>query len=202
MSIREILKYPDKGLKVKASSVNMSGEEAGVEVRKLIEDMFETMHFAGGVGLAATQIGVPMRVIVLDIPPDYEDDETDDGSDEDSEKDYKRRVFSFINPELTDLSGEMVFEEGCLSLPGITADVKRAERLRLTALDKDGNVIDMEVDGFLAVALQHEIDHLDGKLFIYRLSRIKRELLLRKYKKLRVLEEEKSSKGASDKAAI
>ncbi|MCK4846982.1 MAG: peptide deformylase [Deltaproteobacteria bacterium] len=206
MSIREILKYPDKGLKVKASSVDMSGDmsnkEAGVEVRKLIEDMFETMHFAGGVGLAATQIGVPMRVIVLDIPPDYEDDDDRDGSNEGSEKDHERRVFSFINPELTELSGETVFEEGCLSLPGITADVKRAERLRLTALDKDGNMIDMEVDGFLAVALQHEIDHLDGKLFIHRLSRIKRELLLRKYKKLRVLEEEKNSDGPSDKAVI
>ena len=196
MAIREILKYPDKGLKLKAAAVDMSLEEAGAEVRELIEDMFETMYANGGVGLAATQVGVDMRVIVLDIPAESDDSDSDDG-----EKTNKRQILSLINPELTDLTGETTFEEGCLSLPDITADVKRAERLRITALDGRGKGIEMEVDGFLAIALQHEVDHLDGKLFVDRIGRIRRELLLRKYKKLRA-EETSEEAGKAKKAAI
>ena len=192
MSIREILKYPDKGLKVKASIV----EEVDAEVRELIEDMFETMYSSGGVGLAATQLGALKRVIVLDIPM-----ESADNGEGDDEKTNKRQILSFINPELTDLSGEMIFEEGCLSLPGITADVKRAERLKLTALDGRGMAVEMEVEGFLAVALQHEVDHLDGLLFVDRIGRIRRELLLRKYKKLRA-EDLLEEAGKAKKAAI
>ena len=181
MSVREILKYPDKELKLKATAVDMSAEEAGARVRELIEDMFETMYATGGVGLAATQVGALKRVIVLDIPVEPLDEPDGD----DTEKTNKRQTLSLINPELTDLSGETSFEEGCLSLPGITADVKRAERLRLTALDQKGEAVEMEVEGFLAVVLQHEVDHLDGLLFVDRIGRIRRELLLRKYKKLR-----------------
>ena len=196
MAIREILKYPDKGLKLKATVVDMSVEEVGAEVRGLIEDMFETMYANGGVGLAATQVGVDMRVIVLDIPAEPDDSDGDDG-----EKTNKRQILSLINPELTDLIGETTFEEGCLSLPDITADVKRAERLRLTAFDERGKGVEMEVDGFLAIALQHEVDHLDGKLFVDRIGRIRRELLLRRYKKLRA-EETSEEAGKAKKAAI
>ncbi len=167
MTIREILKYPDPFLKTKAQKV----DEVDDEVRSLIDDMFESMYAGKGIGLAATQIGVDKRVIVLDLP----------GDPEEGIEDCK---LALVNPEITLSEGEFKFEEGCLSVPGINAYVKRAFHIKLKALDPDGNPIEIDAEDILSVILQHEIDHLDGILFIDRLSILKRDIVKRRYKKL------------------
>ncbi len=167
MTIYEILKYPDPLLKTKAQKV----EEVDDGVRTLIDDMFETMYAGKGIGLAATQIGVDKRVLVLDLP----------GDPEEGIEEYK---MALINPEITLSEGDFKFEEGCLSVPGINAYVKRAFHIKLTALDPDGRPIEIDAEDVLSVVLQHEIDHLDGILFIDRLSRLKRDIVKRRYRKL------------------
>jgi peptide deformylase len=156
--------------------------------------------------LAATQIGVAKRVIVLDVP----DKQVGEGGvtsvaeikaergipcqpgqpDEDGEDSPDRYLLRLVNPEIISTDGEVVFEEGCLSLPGIVADVRRSAWLHLKALDEEGMPVDIKVGGLMAIALQHEIDHLDGVVFIDRISRLKRGLLVRKYKKLMASEDE------------
>lgn len=174
--ILNIIKYPDPFLKTKAAPV----EAVDDSVRQLIDDMIETMYLARGIGLASVQVGDPRRVIVLDVP-----------GEEDEERIKGKNLISLVNPEIISAEGETVYEEGCLSLPGINADVERAAKLRVKALDRDGNPIEIEAGGLLAVALQHEIDHINGILFIDRLSRLKRELMKRKYMKaLQATEEE------------
>ena len=173
MTIREILKYPDPFLKTSAKPV----DEVNDDVRALIDDMFETMYAGKGIGLAATQIGVDKRVIILDLP----------GEPEEGIEGYR---MALINPEITLSEGEFKFEEGCLSVPGINAYVKRAFHIRLKALDKDGKAKEIEAEGVLSVVLQHEIDHLDGILFIDRLSRLKRDIVKRRYRKLQEQDEE------------
>jgi len=141
-------------------------------VRKLIDDMVETMYYARGIGLASVQVGDPRRVVVLDVP------------DEDEKERAKgKNLMALVNPEIVYAEGETVYEEGCLSVPGITADVERAARVRVKALDRDGKPFEIEAEGLLAIALQHEIDHINGVLFIDRLSRLKRELVKRRYRK-------------------
>ena len=167
MSIREILKYPDPFLKTKVGPV----EEVDDDLRALIDDMFETMYAGKGIGLAATQVGVDKRVLVLDLPGDVEE----------GIEPYR---FSLINPKITLAEGEFKFEEGCLSVPGVNAYVKRAFHIKLTALDYDGNPVEIDAEDILSVVLQHEIDHLDGILFIDRLSRLKRDIVKRRYRKL------------------
>jgi peptide deformylase len=182
MSIREILKYPDPFLKTKASPVS----EVDDEIRSLIDDMFQTMYFDKGIGLAATQIGVDKRVLVLDIPAERE--EGVEGVE--GEERFPGYKYALVNPEITLSEGEFKFEEGCLSVPGVNAFVKRAFHIKLTALDRDGNPLEIEAEDILSVVLQHEIDHLDGILFIDRLSRLKRDIVKRRYRKLQEQDEE------------
>jgi peptide deformylase len=160
MALRSILKYPDPRLKQTAEPV----KEVNDEIRRLIDDMAETMYAAPGVGLAANQIGVLLRVFVIDIAND------DDPSD--------LRVF--INPEIIATAGTQTWEEGCLSFPGITEEIRRAEKVTVKALDRDGKPFELEADGLLAVAVQHENDHLNGVVMLDKLSAVKRRLLGRK----------------------
>jgi len=161
MAILDILRFPDPRLRNKAKPV----AEVDASVRQLIDDMFETMYDAPGIGLAATQVDVAKRVIVLDISEEHD------------------APLALVNPEILAKEGEEQMDEGCLSVPGVYEPVTRAEHIRLRALDRDGNVIEQEVDGLLAVCVQHEIDHLDGKLFIDYLSNLKRQRIRKKLEK-------------------
>jgi peptide deformylase len=163
MTTREILKYPDPRLREVGKAVT----EVTAEIRALVDDMAETMYSSGGCGLAATQIGEPVRVFVVDCA----------GEDEPSDL----RVF--INPELIEADGQQVWSEGCLSFPGVSEEIKRAERVRARALDRDGTPFEVEADGLLAVAIQHELDHLNGVLMIDKLSALKRRMMGRKLAK-------------------
>lgn len=158
-----ILEFPDPRLRTRAQPV----EHVDDELRKLIDDMFETMYAAPGIGLAATQVNVHKRVLVLDIS------ETRD------------QPLALINPEVIQRQGVEETEEGCLSVPGIYDKVTRAERIRVRALNRDGKSIEMDADGLLAVCIQHEIDHLDGKLFVDYLSELKRTRIRKKLEKER-----------------
>lgn len=159
--ILDILTYPDPRLRKRSQDVR-SVEEA----RELVENMAETMYAAPGVGLAAPQVGVSLRVAVIDVsPPD------------------KKDLLVFINPDIISREGEAGIEEGCLSVPGPRALIRRAERLTVRALDASGKSFERTAEGLLAIAIQHEIDHLNGRLFIDHLSRLKRETLLRDYEK-------------------
>jgi peptide deformylase len=163
MALRKILKFPDTELKNAAADVrNIDGA-----VDELVKDMVDTMYAAPGVGLAAPQVGVPERVIVLDV---------------DSENPGKN-LMRLINPAIVERDGSVVWEEGCLSVVDYTAEVKRSKRVLVKAWTTEQKEIEIEAEDFLAVALQHEIDHLDGKLFIDRISRLKRDLYRRRVKK-------------------
>ncbi len=163
MAILKILQYPDKRLHKVARKVGQVNEA----IRKLVGDMAETMYAAPGVGLAATQVDVHEQIIVLDI----------------SEAHDQLRVF--INPEIVASSGEEECEEGCLSVPGIYEKVRRAEKITVRALDEQGEPFTLEADGFLAVCIQHEIDHLHGKVFVEYLSQLKQIRIRAKLKKRR-----------------
>ena len=164
MALLEILKYPDPRLSKVARPVS-NVTDATVQ---LISDMLETMYAAPGVGLAATQVGVLQRIVVLDV--DHESPRTN--------------IYKLVNPVITHSEGQLVWEEGCLSVVDFTAEVRRAEHVQVVALDEHGKERTIEAEGLLAVALQHEIDHLDGKLFIDRISRLKRDLYTRRRKKM------------------
>jgi peptide deformylase len=185
MAIREIIEVPDPRLKVVSTKV----ETFDAELRTLVEDMFETMYDAPGIGLAAIQVGVPLRVLVIDLQPDDEDAEPvpcdHDGHDHHHQP-TKREPRVFINPQILDPSEELaVYNEGCLSVPEIYAEVERPARIRARWQDLDGTVHEEEIDGLLATCLQHEMDHLEGVLFIDHLSRLKRQMALKKLEKLR-----------------
>jgi len=168
MAIRPILIAPDPRLKAVSTPV----ETVDVEIRKLVEDMADSMYAAEGIGLAAVQIGVAKRVIVMDL----------------DQKDGKKDWRVFINPKITWASEEMAtFEEGCLSVPEIWDDVERPARIKAEYLDLDGKKIEIEADGMLATCLQHEMDHLEGVLFIDHFSRLKRSIALRKLAKAKKL---------------
>lgn len=164
MAILEILKYPAPVLSKAAAPVN----NISAKTITLINDMLETMYAAPGVGLAAPQVGVSQRIVVLDI--DHENP--------------GKQVYKLINPMITRAEGEVVWEEGCLSVVDFTAEVRRAAQVEVVARDEHEKEMKIAADGLLAVALQHEIDHLDGKLFIDRISRLKRELYTRRRKKM------------------
>lgn len=175
MALREILIWPDPLLQQKSEPV----EEIDDEIRELVADMLETMYEADGVGLAAPQVGVHKRVVVIDI---Y-------GQEEDRPSGEEPLVL--INPEFERAEGEMEWEEGCLSVPGETGLVKRNADVRVKFQDLEGNEQVLEAEGLKAVALQHECDHLNGKLFVDYLSRLKRNVIKRKMMKLKAeLEEE------------
>ena len=164
MAILEILKYPAPELKTAALPVaNITAKTA-----ELVSDMLDTMYAAPGVGLAAPQVGASARVIVLDI--DHENP--------------RRHIFKLINPVISRSEGEVIWEEGCLSVVDFTAEVKRAAKVQVIAFDENEKELKIDAEGLLAVALQHEIDHLDGKLFIDRISRLKRDLYARRRKKM------------------
>ncbi len=164
-TLLEILKYPDPFLKTVAEPVG----EVDDSIRGLIDNMVATMYSARGIGLAAVQVGVAKRVVVLDVPTD--------------EAERGENLVALVNPRITASSGTTRYEEGCLSVPGITADVTRADTVTVEALDREGREIVIDATGLFAIALQHELDHLEGVLFIDRLSRLKRDLVKRKLKK-------------------
>ncbi len=170
MTIRPILTAPDPRLKAISTDV----EVVDGEIRKLVDDMAESMYAAEGIGLAAVQVGVAKRVIVIDL----------------DQKEGKKNPRAFINPKVLWASDEKaVFEEGCLSVPEIWDDVERPARIRCEYLDRDGNKQLLEADGILATCLQHEMDHLNGILFIDHLSRLKRSMALKKLTKAKKLKE-------------
>jgi len=171
MALLPIIEVPDPRLKQVSTPV----EAVTDETRALIRDMFETMYAAPGIGLAAAQIGVPQRLLVIDLQ---------EPEDEDGEPVRDPRVF--INPEiLTHSDQEVPYNEGCLSVPDQYAEVDRPDRIRARWLDENGKQYEEEITGMLAVCLQHEMDHLEGILFIDHLSRLKREMILRKIAKAR-----------------
>lgn len=161
--LRTILHYPDPRLREKARPV----AEVNAEIKKLVEDMAETMYAAPGVGLAATQIGEPHRVFVIDTA----------GDDEPSQL----RVF--INPEILERHDAITWEEGCLSFPGVVEEIDRAARVRVRAMDAEGKTFELEAEGLLAVAIQHEIDHLEGVLMIDHMGALKKRIVDRKMRK-------------------
>lgn len=176
MALLDILHFPDPRLRIKAKPV----PAVTAATRALIADMLETMYAAPGIGLAAIQVGVDQRVIVVDVSDD---------SDE---------PMAFINPEILSSEGTEVMQEGCLSVPGVYEDVERAERIRVRALDRGGKAVEFDADGLLAVCIQHEIDHLEGKLFVDYLSDLKRQRIRKRIEKEeRELKERRSSTAPS-----
>ena len=169
MAALEILKYPHPILKKRSEVVSQINEE----VKKLIQDMRETMYQAGGVGLAACQVGVPRRVIVLDVSP----------------LDPQHSFFALINPEIISEEGEIDHEEGCLSVPECLEKVTRREKVCVRGLSAEGRDIEIKGEGILAIALQHEIDHINGVLILDKISRLKREIYRNKLKKEKRKEE-------------
>lgn len=166
MAIRTIRTYPDPVLRNKTSRINTIDGS----VERLIEDLVETMHAAPGVGLAANQVGVPLQLAVIDLSSR-------------EERGQRHPLLVIINPEILSLEGSLAEEEGCLSIPDYAEKVKRAARVRVRAQDRHGKFFELESDGLLAKALQHEIDHLNGILFVDRLSPLKKSIFKRKQKK-------------------
>lgn len=163
MAKLNILEIPDPRLRTVAKPV----ETVDDETRQLVRDMQETMYAAHGIGLAATQVDVHQRLLVLDVS---------EGQDQPR---------CYINPEIIQREGTQVCEEGCLSVPGVYAKVERAESIRVRAMDEDGETFEEDAEGLLAVCIQHEIDHLDGKIFVDHLSQLKRRMVLKKLEKVR-----------------
>ena len=161
MALLQILHYPDPRLRTIAKPVSVFGED----IQRIVADMFETMYAAPGIGLAATQVNIARRILVTDI--------SRDGSD----------PRCFINLQIVESRGVEQMEEGCLSVPDVFENVERAEWVRVQAFDQHGTPFEIELDGLLAVCVQHEIDHLDGKLFVDRLSALKRSRIRRKFEK-------------------
>ncbi len=163
--VHEIVIWPDPVLKKKAAPV----ARFDAALHKLLADMTETMYAADGVGLAAPQIGISQRVVVIDTSPRQEG----------------QKLLEVINPEIVAARGEVVYNEGCLSIPGEVEEIKRHEEVAVRFFDREGKKIELEATGLLAIAFQHEIDHIDGMLFVDRLSALKRELIKRRMKKLK-----------------
>jgi len=161
MAIRTILHYPDPRLRQVARPVPGVNDE----IRQLIGDMAETMYAAPGIGLAAIQVDAPWQVVVIDV----------------SETRDQLRVF--INPQIIERDGKQVFEEGCLSVPGVYDEVERSRHIRVRALDRDGQPFELEAEGLLATCIQHELDHLNGKVFVDYLSRLKQTRIRKKLEK-------------------
>jgi peptide deformylase len=161
MATLTILEFPDPRLRTRAQPVTVVDDE----IRTLIDNMLETMYGAPGIGLAATQVNVHKRVLVIDTSED------------------RTQSLALINPEIIERDGVEETEEGCLSVPGIYEKVSRAEHIRVRALDRNGNSVEMEAEGLLAVCIQHEMDHLEGKLFVDYLSELKRTRIRKKLEK-------------------
>ncbi len=162
MAKLDILRFPDPRLRTKAVPV----EEVSDAIRVLVADMLETMYDAPGIGLAATQVNVHQQIVVIDVSED------------------KNEPYCFINPKIMQRDGEEISEEGCLSVPEYYAEVQRAENITVKALDRDGKEFELEANGLFAVCIQHELDHLKGKLFVDYLSPLKQKRLQKKFAKL------------------
>jgi peptide deformylase len=163
MAILHVLHFPDPRLRTKAEPVELVDDS----IRKIIDDMFETMYDAPGIGLAATQVDIHKRIIVIDVSEENE------------------QPLVLINPTITAKQGDEETEEGCLSVPGIFETVHRAEKITVIALNREGQSFELEADGLIAVCIQHEIDHLEGKLFVDYLSEMKRQRIRKKLEKQR-----------------
>jgi len=161
MALLKILEFPDPRLRTKATAVELVDEN----LRALVDDLFETMYAAPGIGLAATQVDVHKRLLVTDVTSD------------------KSEPYVLINPEILEKDGVTVSDEGCLSVPGYYEEVERAEHIRVRFLDRNGEQQEMEAEGLLAICIQHEMDHLDGKLFVDYLSEAKRQRIRKKLEK-------------------
>jgi peptide deformylase len=172
MALREIRTYPDPVLRNKTSRV----ERIDSSVDRLIKDMVETMHAAPGVGLAANQVGVPLQLAVIDLSSR-------------EEQEQRHPLLVIINPEILSREGSVLEEEGCLSVPDYSEKIKRAARVKVRAQDRAGKQFELEAEGLMAKALQHEIDHLNGVLFVDKLSPLKKGLFKRRYKKMLVEKE-------------
>jgi len=166
--ILEILKYPDPRLREVAKPVPAVTDE----IKKLVDDMAETMYAAPGCGLAATQLGIALRIFVIDVAAENEPSD----------------LKVFINPEILKTDGTQTWTEGCLSFPGVTEEIKRANQVKVRALGRDGKPFELEADGLLAVAIQHETDHLNGVLMIDKLSALKKRMMSRKLAKAQLEE--------------
>ena len=166
MALLPILEFPDPRLRTKAVPVD-AAQLSEPSFQQLFDDMFETMYEAPGIGLAASQVDVHQRFMVIDVTED------------------KSRPLVFVNPQISAREGEQIYQEGCLSVPGIYADVTRSDVITVQALDRHGQPFSLEADGVLAVCIQHEMDHLDGKLFVDYLSPLKREMVRKKLAKAR-----------------
>lgn len=173
MAKLEILEIPDVRLRTVATPVEAFDDD----LRQLIADMMETMYDAKGIGLAATQVNIHRRLLVLDV----------------SEAQDRPRVY--INPQIIESEGSETCEEGCLSVPGVYAEVSRAEKVHITAQNPDGSVFEETLDGIHAICLQHEIDHLNGKLFVDYLSPLKRRMVTKKLEKQRKISDQKTAKA-------
>jgi peptide deformylase len=161
MALRSILHYPDPRLRQVAQPVPAVDDD----IRRLVDDMAETMYAAPGIGLAAIQVDAPWRVVVIDV------------------SETRNQLQVFINPMILEADGKQVFEEGCLSVPGVFDEVERSRRVRVRALDRDGQPFEIEAEGLLATCIQHEIDHLNGKVFVDYLSRLKQSRIRKKLEK-------------------
>lgn len=166
MSVLTILEFPDDRLRKKAAKVQVVDDS----IKKLVDDMLETMYLAKGIGLAATQVNIHQRIVVIDVSEE------------------KDKPLCLINPEIIAKDGEEESEEGCLSVPGFFEKVRRAEHIKVKALDKEGKPFEFEADDLLAVCVQHELDHLEGKLFVDYISSLKRQRIKKKLEKIHKLE--------------
>mgnify|MGYP001393985321 FL=1 len=166
MSIKDIITVPDETLK----KISKPIEKVGANEKKLINDLFETMYNSNGIGLAAVQVGILRRVLVIDV----------------SHKDEKKKPLSFINPIIKKVSDETsIYEEGCLSIPDTFIEIERPKICEVEYIDLDGKIQNLKCDGLLSTCLQHEINHLDGKLIIDHLSKLKKDLIIKKISKLK-----------------
>ncbi len=168
--IREIVVYPDKRLKLISKEV----ESFNGALHDLLDDMYETMRARNGVGLAAIQVGIDTRALIINVPLEGEDGEHDQP---------KENTLEMINPVILEKDGSEIFQEGCLSIPGVYEEVERAKHVKVEYLDREGNKHTIEDDDFLAIAIQHEMDHLDGKVFIEKLSYMKRKKFEKEWKR-------------------
>jgi len=168
--VRDIVVYPDKRLKLISKEV----KTFDIELHTLLDDMYDTMRAKNGVGLAAIQVGVDMRALIINIPLEDEEGEYDQP---------KENTLEMINPVIIEKDGSEKFQEGCLSIPGVYEDIERAKHVKVEYYDRDGKKQTIEDDDFLAIAIQHEMDHLEGKVFIEKLSYIKRKKFEKEWKR-------------------
>ncbi len=168
--VQKIIIYPDKRLKIVSKEVEAFDES----LHALLDDMYETMVAKNGVGLAAVQIAVPLRVLIINVPIEAEEQENDQP---------KENTLEMINPIMTEKNGSTLYQEGCLSVPGVYEDIERFSYAKVSYFDRHGQAQTIENDAFLAIAIQHEMDHLEGKVFIEKLSYIKRKKFEKEWKK-------------------